>query len=278
MPAGKQISDEALLQTLDYVLQKHTQASRGGRSHADFRFGNPEEGLESYAIPKGRLPVPGEKFLAVNTEIHPHGYMRFHGAYGRGKNRNKVEILESGKLDAKGDGFGKVLEIDEDAPRRRFRLVKLKNGFGDGWVLIGIDPAQTKTAAFEGCNFVSGRFLDCRSGKTLANLLIIRPFTAKALKKGMGGASGMPFGLGMLFDDCRAFWMKDVPFDLELVRLDDGFRITEIQKMKRSFLNLKLPVYRARRRESKHAIELPAGYCEEKGLKIGDVLEVGGTK
>jgi uncharacterized membrane protein (UPF0127 family) len=274
MADDKHISDEALQGVLDYVLQKHTQASKGNRSHADFRFGNSDEGLESYAIPKGHLPEVKERLLAVNTEIHPYGYARFHGIYGKGRHRNAVEILESGKIGVNRDPDGSaLLEIQKDG--RRYKLVKTRNGKNDNWLLIGLPPAVgTKTASEKSCKFISGRFLDCRTVKNLANLLIIQPLTAKTLKKGLGGRSSLPFGLGMLFLNCRTFWMKDVPFDLELVRLDRNFEVTEIQKMRRSFFNLDLPVYRPKKTKSVHALEVPAGYCDAKGIKIGDLFRV----
>lgn len=269
MPDGKYISDEALAEALDYVLQKHTQASKGGRSHADFRFGNALEGLESYALPKGHLPAAGEKLLAVNTEIHPYGYRLFQGSWGKGPTRNDVEILDSGTLNARDDGTGRLLELKDG---RRFKLVKTKRGGKDKWIIIGLPPV-VKAAGEKDCNFLQGRFVDCRTGQILANLCIIQAVSAKAFKKGLGGRRRLPFGLGMLFTNSDGFWMKGVPFDLELVRLDKDFKITEIQKMRRSFFDIKLPVYRARDRHSVHAIELPKGYCEAKGIKPGDILQ-----
>lgn len=276
MPGSRQLSDEALLEALDYVLQKHTQASKGGRSHADFRFGNVAEGLESYALPKGHLPGVKERVLAVGTEIHPHGYMHFQGQYGHGTGKNKVEILESGKINAKGSPDGaRLLEIEEEGPKRRFKLVKMDKGGKENWILVGLPP---KTASDKPYKIVSGRFIDCRTGKPLANLCIFKCLTAKSLQKGLGGRTDLPSGLGMLFLNCNSFWMKDVPFDLDLVRLDKDFNVTEITRMPGSFHNLYLPTYRARKRASEHAIELPAGYCEAKGVKVGDKLEIGKAK
>ena len=274
MGDGKHIPDEAFAEALDYVLQKHVQASKGGRAHADFRFGNALDGLESYAIPKGRLPGTGEKLLAVGTEIHPYGYRLFRGSWGKGKKRNEVEILESGTLSAKDDGTGREVEL---ADGRRFKFVRVKKGGKDEWILVGLPPA-VKAASEKDCNFVSGRLIDSRTVKILANLLIIQPLTAKSLKKGLGGRKRLPFGLGMLFLNCRSFWMKDVPFDLDLVYLDEDFKITEIRRMKGSLGDFDLPVYRNRKRTSVHAIELPAGYCEAKGIKVGDLFRVGKGK
>lgn len=277
MADGKHISDEALLDELDYVLQKHTQASKGNRSHADFRFGNQLEGLESYAIPKGHLPDVKERLLAVNTEIHPHGYMRFQGSYGRGKGKNKVEILESGRINVNGEGDGsRFLEISEEAPRRRYKLIKIKKGGKDSWIIVGLPPGggEVKAAAEKDYNFIPGRFLDSRTEKPLSGLCIIQAVSSKALQKGLGGRTGLPAGLGMLFLNCRTFWMKDVPFDLDLVRLDRNFTVTEIQRMKGSFMNLHLPTYYPDRPKSVHALEVPAGYCEAKGIKVGDLLRV----
>jgi len=297
MSDDRHISDEALQEALDYVLQRHTQASKGGRSHADFRFGNPAEGLESYAIPKGRLPELKERLLAVNTAIHPHGYLRYQGSWGSGKGKNTVKILESGKISVKNDKNGsKTLEILEKSPQRRFKLIKIGVPGRESWIIVGLEPQNGENPAFPGENvksadfsskndvslakpskkYRSARFLDKRTGKTVSKLCISIPNDQKSKEKGLGGRFGLPKGLGMLFLHCSSFWMKDVPFDLDLVRLDRQFEITEIQHMKGSFKNFDLPVYRpSRPTVSVHAIELPGGYCSEKGLTVGDRLVVG---
>lgn len=277
-----QIPDKDLENELDYVLQLHTQASRGGRTHADFRFGNPESGAESYALPKGRLPGPREKFLAINTEIHPHGYMKFHGSWGRGGKKNTVDIAESGRVSVSTDENGnRTIEITGNPPRR-FKLVKTKGG---QWLFIGLDAGPVKAAStdlaggdtveFQSKSVRSGRFIDGRTGKTESELCVLCPRTVPEREKGLGGRFSLPFGLGMLFLDCSSFWMKDVPFDLDLVRLDRNFNVTEISGMRGSLGSFDLPVYRPKKRESVHAVELPAGYCDAKGILVGDRFVVG---
>lgn len=275
MPDGRHISPEALSDTLDWVLQKHVQASRGGRAHADFRFGSPEEGLESYAIPKGRLPNEKERLLAVNTAIHPYGYGSFHGRYGRGRGLNIVEILESGKLRASVSEDGtRTLEFD-DASGRRYKLAKMGKGGPDDWILIGLPAVKSASDDERDIDFLPGRFVDQRTGKQICEFVVMHAITARAMRKGLGGREDLPFGLGMLFTGCNSFWMKDVPFDLDLVFLDRHFTITEILRMKGTVDDTDLPVYRGKSRNSVHAIELPAGYCEDKGIKPGDLFRVG---
>jgi len=87
---------------LEFAVQEH-QAERAGK-HYDLRIGDPESGRAfSWALPKARLPEPGEKLLAIPQPIHSIPYMDFSGVisegYGKGKVklpvREKVEVIYS---------------------------------------------------------------------------------------------------------------------------------------------------------------------------------------
>jgi len=89
------------------AVQDH-EAARAGR-HYDLRLVDPDAGkAHSWAIPKARLPQPGEKLLAVQTFTHTPEYALHFGdkkpqmiekGYGRGRVRMVVkeptEIIES---------------------------------------------------------------------------------------------------------------------------------------------------------------------------------------
>ncbi len=89
-------------QVWHFAVQDH-YAKRAGR-HFDLRLGDPKTGIaHSWAIPKHRLPAPGETLLAVRQPDHTIPYMSFvgtlRGGYGAGKverhAKGVVEVLRS---------------------------------------------------------------------------------------------------------------------------------------------------------------------------------------
>ena len=57
-----------------YAIQEHlTRTEKGGEP---LPAQAPVTVLRSFAIPKGHLPMPGEKVLAIPTEDHPLEYAR----------------------------------------------------------------------------------------------------------------------------------------------------------------------------------------------------------
>ena len=74
-----------------------------------------------------------------------------------------------------------------------------------------------------------------------------------------------------MYFDCKGpFWMKDVEFPLDLCYLDESGVVTEKVAMAKDKTGSTL--YPRKNMESIQAIELPAGYCSEHGIKIGDIL------
>jgi len=89
-------------ETWQLSVQDH-HAHRAGR-HFDLRLGDPKtQVVHSWAIPKSKLPAPGEKLLAVAQPKHTWEYMDFSGhiteGYGKGRvdmhKRSTVEVLYS---------------------------------------------------------------------------------------------------------------------------------------------------------------------------------------
>jgi uncharacterized membrane protein (UPF0127 family) len=67
--------------------------------------------------------------------------------------------------------------------------------------------------------------------------------------------------------DDLSFWMKNVPFDLDLVVLDEDFQVKKILHLKandETSVEVGVP--------SRHVIELRHGWCEENGIKEGSQL------
>ena len=80
----------------------------------------------------------------------------------------------------------------------------------------------------------------------------------------LGNASGMWF-------DCKGpFWMKNVEFPLDLCYIDNKGVITEKMAMAKDKKGRTL--YRCKKAESVQAIELPYGFCDKHGIKIGDAF------
>lgn len=63
------------------------------------------------------------------------------------------------------------------------------------------------------------------------------------------------------------FWMKDVPFDLDLLALDSSGRVAQIERLRAwdtRTVSIGFPCNRA--------IELPAGFCSRNNVQIGTQL------
>lgn len=95
--------------------------------------------------------------------------------------------------------------------------------------------------------------------------------TDSARQRGLMYRSSLPDDRGMLFvfDDeiTRGFWMKNVPFALDIVFLDSGGKVVSIRQMKAFDESTTSSIYPAR-----YAIELKAGVAEKAGIKAGDAV------
>lgn len=124
----------------EFVVQDH-HAHRAGR-HFDLRLGDPKSGVAySWAIPKARLPSPGEKLLAVKQPDHTLGYMDYQGTiesgYGAGDVlqhvRSKTEVLAANQDYVK-------FNLYTSTPGHKvseFLLRRLEDG---NWLLMNVTP------------------------------------------------------------------------------------------------------------------------------------------
>lgn len=118
-------------------IQRH-EAKRAG-THNDLRIDI--GGIAySWAVPKAKLPKPGEKVLAVRTFDHDVDYMRFSGnlppGYGEGKVNldffDKVDVIEANPKKIKFNIYGTGTEVEQ------YNLINTK---GKNWLLLN----STKT-------------------------------------------------------------------------------------------------------------------------------------
>ncbi len=94
--------------------------------------------------------------------------------------------------------------------------------------------------------------------------------------RGLGGRDALAWNHGMLFlyetPGFYAFWMKDMRFDIDIVWILDG-RITEILARVAHSLDGPGPTYRPRQLTDQ-VLEVPAGYTEARGWRVGDRVRI----
>lgn len=92
---------------------------------------------------------------------------------------------------------------------------------------------------------------------------------------GLGGRASMPADQGMLFvfpaPGDYGFWMKDMEFPIDIIWLDDNFRIMHVEKGLSPDTYPKVFDPHAR---ASYVIEVNAGIAEKYSLKEGDGLLV----
>lgn len=93
--------------------------------------------------------------------------------------------------------------------------------------------------------------------------------TQQSQEKGYSGAEREPFeNTGMLFiydeDQPLSFWMKDVPFKLDIVFFDSNMQYIDHHTMDpgHEVEEKNLPQYHSKK-PARFAVELPGGWCEK---------------
>lgn len=90
---------------------------------------------------------------------------------------------------------------------------------------------------------------------------------------GLGNREGLPDGEGMLFvfgeDKEHAFWMKDMRFSIDMLWISrDGLIVYTAENISAStYPENFVPTSPAR-----YVLELPAGYANKRGFKVGDTV------
>jgi len=117
-------------------------------------------------------------------------------------------------------------------------------------------------------------FMD-KDGSYKAEVIAEIADTPDKRRLGLSNRLLLPEGCGMLFDKVGAYWMKDVDFPLDILFLDEKGTVLEKQHMPvvRGKSAEELPRYLPRT-QAAHALELPSGWFDKKGLAIGDRVKV----
>jgi uncharacterized protein len=98
-------------------------------------------------------------------------------------------------------------------------------------------------------------------------------------QKGLSGRNDLKNNQAMLFvfdqPESAGFWMKDMKFSIDILWLDDDFRVVTIKNNLSSdtYPNIFFPS-----KPSRYVIELAAGTLESLGIKEGDTITVSGGK
>lgn len=94
-------------------------------------------------------------------------------------------------------------------------------------------------------------------------------------EKGLMGRDKLEAGKGMLFvfqnEAPRAFWMKNTLISLDVIFFNGRKEVTETIEFMKPCKEAQCPSYNANL-PSMYALELPAGFVQEKGVKAGDTM------
>ena len=91
---------------------------------------------------------------------------------------------------------------------------------------------------------------------------------------GLSGRKNLEEGAGMLFIFLKPqknyFWMKDMNFPIDIIWIDENFRVVYIQKniLPSSYPNSFGPTV-----DNSYVLEVLSGFSEKNNLKIGDSVE-----
>lgn len=118
------------------------------------------------------------------------------------------------------------------------------------------------------------RYIDNISARLAGQLLDLRVLnTPSEREKGFMFEPEPDNGFGLLFVYPEArilgFWMKNVPFDLDLVVLDEDMKVVEVLPLKADDENTVYTTFPCR-----YAIELARGWCKRNEVCKGDQLEI----
>lgn len=112
---------------------------------------------------------------------------------------------------------------------------------------------------------------------SIAGVSLEFAYTPAALAKGLMFREHLPTGHGMLFvfDDekPRTFYMKNCFIDLDIIFMGSDGRIVNITTMKAPVPGEEL-IYYPSNAPARYALEVPAGRCEELGVRVGERIDI----
>jgi uncharacterized membrane protein (UPF0127 family) len=93
------------------------------------------------------------------------------------------------------------------------------------------------------------------------------------IEKGLSGRRSIATGRGMLFqmpsDEIQHFWMKGMQFSIDIIWIENG-RIISCEKN----IQPSDPRIFASPGKAGYVLEVPAGFCDENGVKINDQVRI----
>jgi uncharacterized membrane protein (UPF0127 family) len=96
---------------------------------------------------------------------------------------------------------------------------------------------------------------------------------------GLSGREQLQDGQGMLFDFSNtqtsrpSFWMKDMNFDIDIIWIASGKVVGITPNVPAPQNSQTLPTY-SPPTDISHVLEVPSGYSERVGIKIGDAVKI----
>lgn len=211
-----------------------------------------QSGLMTYRDPK-------EYF---HLHKHPkHWFMHMDKYPSVNQAREKIRQDRPGPLDAaKNLGKGVAHVVTEGIPGLYYYLVNLATG----------SPTLEDLAqgAKEIPDMAAAR-VESPMGKKAELVLEIAHTDAQRMK-GLSGRPRIPDDYGMLFTKAGAYWMKGVPFDLDIMFLDKKGCVVDMTTMRALRKGEYPEIYTSKSAEAALALEVPAGWCRRRGVELGD--------
>ena len=111
------------------------------------------------------------------------------------------------------------------------------------------------------------------NGESIALIEVVN--TEVSRSEGLSGREQMADHEGMWFvfdqEGIYPFWMKDMKFSIDIVWVDDDYRVTDIYRNAPLPVGDSLPVY-SNSQPARYVLEVNAGLADVNQLKIGDKL------
>jgi len=99
--------------------------------------------------------------------------------------------------------------------------------------------------------------------------------TPQTRAQGLSGRENLPQNTAMLFifedPDTHKFWMRDMKFPIDIIWLDEKFRIVHLAP---NVSPTTFPTTFESLQNSLYVLEAVAGFSHENNLKIGDILNI----